>query len=115
MNMMFVGYRGLDLYNANRRDVVAPTYPEPTIFEGQYLTLADAMGDLITNSRLRSIVSSHPSCYQIQSRNGRTPSFNTGQPISCDKNELRNLELSSAADVVWSDLSCLSKGRQAVC
>lgn len=99
--VIFIGYRdGLPI----------PAYPEPTVNNGQQLTLRDAIGDLIIDDNLRRRVNSRLSDYQRESRAGRTRSFATGEPIACNRQNLRNLELPNATAVVLERFSLFNQG-----
>jgi DNA (cytosine-5)-methyltransferase 1 len=58
-----------------------PSYPEPsTPNEEDKVTVFDAIGDLIVDDRIREKVNPRESKYQIESKQGRTPSI-TGNTI----------------------------------
>ena len=99
--VIFIGYR---------RNLPAPAYPVPTVSQEQQLTLRDAIGDLINDANLRNRVNRNLSAYQRESRVGRTPSFVTGAPISCDRRHLRNLELPNSTDVVLERFDLFNQG-----
>lgn len=99
--VIFIGYR---------RNLPAPTYPEPIVTQEQQLTLRDAIGDLVNNANLRNRVNQNLSDYQRESRAGRTPSFNTGKPLPCDRSHLQNLELPNATDVVLERFDLFNQG-----
>lgn len=99
--VIFIGYR---------RNLPAPTYPEPIVTQEQQLTLRDAIGDLVNNADLRNRVNQNLSDYQRESRAGRTPSFNTGKPLPCDRRHLQNLELPNATDVVLERFDLFNQG-----
>lgn len=99
--VIFIGYR---------RNLPAPAYPVPTVSQEQQLTLRDAIGDLINDANLRNRVNRNLSEYQRESRVGRTPSFVTGAPISCDRRHLRNLELPNSTDVVLERFDLFNQG-----
>lgn len=86
--IIFIGYR---------KGLKAPQYPEPTVTPDQYLTLKDAIGDLIINKSKRSKVNQQLTQYQIDSRNGRTPGVD-GKPIAAV--ETKNTEQSKVTEVV---------------
>ena len=86
--IIFLGYRdGME----------PPRYPEPTIKNKNYLTLKDAIGDLITDEQIRLKVNPQYSQYQLESITGRTPAIN-GKPISSQF--LSNMELPNQTAVV---------------
>lgn len=99
--VIFMGYRN---------NLQAPSYPEPTIDIEHQLTLKDAIGDLVIDTNLRDRINRRLSDYQRESRAGRTPSFITGQPIPCDRRQLKNLELPKATDVVLERFSLFNQG-----
>lgn len=99
--VIFIGYR---------KNLPAPTYPEPTVTQKQQLTLKDAIGDLVNDTKLRNKINKKLSNYQKESRIGRTPSFVTGQPISCDKRHLKNLELPNSTDIVLERFNLFNQG-----
>lgn len=99
--VIFMGYRN---------NLQAPSYPEPTIDIEHRLTLKDAIGDLVIDTNLRDRINRRLSDYQRESRAGRTPSFITGQPIPCDRRQLKNLELPKATDVVLERFSLFNQG-----
>lgn len=98
---IFIGYR---------IDLPAPSYPTPTIDQGRHLTLKDAIGDLIFDENLRTKVNKKLSDYQKNSRDGRTPHFCTQKRISCNRNQLKNLELPKSSDVVSERFSLYAQG-----
>lgn len=69
--IIFMGYRD---------GLPAPTYPEPILSPTEYITLKDAIGDLISSEAVKNIVNSTYTQYQIDSINGRTPGID-GKPI----------------------------------
>lgn len=99
--VIFIGYR---------RGLTAPSYPEPTVASGKQLTLKDAIGDLVNDTDLRNKVNQRLSDFQKESRAGRTPSFITGKPISCDRRHLQNLELPNSTDVVLERFDLFNQG-----
>lgn len=99
--VIFIGYRN---------DLPAPQYPEPTVDKAHQLTLNDAIGDLVKGHDLDENGVYPLSDFQIASRNGRTPSFITGKPISCKRGVLKNLELPNATAVVLERFSLFNQG-----
>lgn len=99
--VIFMGYR---------KELPAPSYPEPTVESGNQLTLKDAIGDLVMDVNLRNMINPELSDYQRESRAGRTPHFVTGAPISCDRSQLQNLELPRSTDVVLERFSLFNQG-----
>lgn len=86
--IIFIGYR---------KGLKQPQYPEPTVTPENYVSLQDAIGDLITDKKQRGSVNKELSQYQIDSINGRTPGID-GKPIPSKK--LLNTELSRQTDIV---------------
>ncbi len=99
--VIFIGYRN---------DLTEPSYPEPTVAEDNYLTLKDAIGDLVMDSSLRGKVNSKLSSYQKESRAGRTPSLITGKPIPCDRKQLQNLEVPNSTEIVLERFTLFNEG-----
>lgn len=93
---IFIGYRDGEK---------APNYPTPTTAKKQ-LTLQDAVGDLITDSSIRSSIPE--SKYQKECKKGRTPDIN-GKPIPVGKN-LSCTELSNITEVVSERFSLFMQG-----
>lgn len=96
--IIFMGYRD---------DMAPPAYPEPTVTPENYLTLQDAIGDLITDSKKRKKHNAQPSEYQTASINGRTPDVN-GNPIPAKKR--LNIELPRQNDIVKERFSLFRQG-----
>ena len=86
--IIFMGYR---------KGLTPPEYPEPTVKPENRLTLLDAIGDLITDPLKRASINPHPTQYQLDSINGRTPTVD-GNPIPAKK--LTNTELPKQTDIV---------------
>lgn len=96
--IIFIGYRG---------DVKAPNYPEPTVSPEDYVSLKDAISDLIVDDNQRESISKHASKYQMESKRGRTPDIN-GNPIP--SNKALNTELSKMTQVVKERFSLYKQG-----
>ena len=96
--IIFIGYR---------KGLLAPEYPEPTVKPENYLTLKDAIGDLITDEDKRAQINPRATQYQMESRNGRTPTVD-GKPIPA--NIAKNTELSTITPVVEERFSLFSQG-----
>lgn len=99
--VIFIGYR---------KDLEAPSYPEPILDSKHHLTLKDAIGDLVNDANMRRKVNPRLSEYQRESRAGRTPHFVTGNPIPCDKRNLQNLELPNSTELVIERFSLFNEG-----
>lgn len=97
--IIFIGYR---------KGMTPPVYPEPTVTPENYLTLQEAIGDLITDTKIRKKKNPTLSQYQIESKNGRTPDIN-GNPIPSPKKTL-NTELSGIHDIVKERFSLFKQG-----
>ena len=96
--IIFMGYR---------EDMIPPEYPAPTVDPDHYVTLKDAIGDLIVDSDIKKQVNYRRSKYQIESANGRTPTL-SGKTISVKKPA--NTELSKMSDVVSERFSLFDAG-----
>lgn len=96
--IIFIGYR---------KGLTPPKYPEPLFKPNEYLTLLDAIGDLISDSDKRNTVNPKHTQYQIDSIKGRTPAID-GNPIPSPK--LMNTELSRQTDVVRERFELFSPG-----
>lgn len=59
--IIFIGYR---------RGLIPPEYPAPTVKPENYLTLQDAIGDLIVDDNVREGVCKELTPYQLASING---------------------------------------------
>ena len=86
--IIFIGYRD---------DMTPPKYPEPTVSPEKYVTLQEAIGDLITDPATRDKVNPRLSWYQEESRKGRTPGTD-GKPIAVK--EPMNTDLSRITKIV---------------
>lgn len=97
--IIFIGYRD---------DMMPPEYPKPTVKPENYLNLLDAIGDLITDSKIRKKNNRQISQFQIDSRNGRTPGID-GKPIPAPKKVMNN-ELPESSDLVVERFSLFMSG-----
>jgi DNA (cytosine-5)-methyltransferase 1 len=97
--IIFIGYR---------KGLKAPEYPSPTVKPENYLTLTDAVGDLISDRRKRNKACPELTQYQIESMNGRTPAKN-GKPIAAPKH-VKNNEYSHISDIVEERFSLFKEG-----
>ncbi len=97
--IIFIGYR---------KGLIEPHYPEPTTTSDNYVTLKDAIGDLISDENIGQSINANASSYQKESKAGRTPSFTTGKPIP--SSETKNTELSSMTKVVEERFSLFKQG-----
>lgn len=98
--VIFMGYK---------KGLTIPSYPEPTVKPENYLTLKDAISDLICNPGIRDSVSTELTKYQKESRAGRTPSFVTGKPIKL-RGKLKNLELPGLHDLIIERFALFEEG-----
>lgn len=96
--IIFMGYR---------KGLTPPQYPEPTVSPENYLTLQDAIGDLIGNEAARKKANATLTQYQIDSINGRTPDIH-GNPIKATRKN--NTELSKQTDVVIERFELFQEG-----
>lgn len=96
--IIFIGYR---------KGLTPPRYPEPTVSPENYLTLKDAISDLIVNDSTRQEIATHLTQYQIDSINGRTPDIH-GNPIKATRQN--NVELSKQTDIVIERFSLFEEG-----
>lgn len=97
--IIFIGYR---------KGLKKPNYPKPTVKPEEYLTLSDAIGDLISDERKKRKACPELTQFQIDSRNGRTPAKN-GKPIAAPKQVLNN-ECSNMSDIVEERFSLFHQG-----
>lgn len=97
--IIFMGYR---------EDMTPPQYPAPTVKPEKYITLKDAIGDLITDETIRQKVNPRLSKYQKDSIKGRTPGAD-GKPISSKKIITCN-DLSNITNVVEERFSLFRQG-----
>lgn len=96
--IIFIGYR---------KGLAPPQYPEPTVSPENYLTLKDAISDLIVNDSTRQEIATQLTQYQIDSINGRTPDIH-GNPIKATRQN--NVELSKQTDIVIERFSLFEEG-----
>ena len=96
--IIFIGYR---------KDLVAPSYPKPTVTPENFLTLQDAISDLIVDDNIRKEVCKEPTMYQLESIKGRTPTVD-GKPIQAT--EEKNMELPKQTKVVRERFGLFRQG-----
>lgn len=96
--IIFIGFKA---------GLTPPKYPEPTVSPDNYVTLKDAISDLIVNKATRKNVNHSLSQYQLDSINGRTPDIN-GNTIKAKKP--KNTELSKLTDIVAERFSLFKEG-----
>ena len=97
--IIFIGYK---------EGLKKPEYPKPTHKPSKYISLKEAIGDLITDENIRESVNPDLSRYQKQSIKGRTPGVD-GKPIS-SKGVVTCNELSNLTDVVRERFSLFKQG-----
>ena len=95
---IFIGYR---------EGLKRPEYPAPTFQPDNYITLQQAIGDLIVDETIRSDVNNKPSQYQIESRAGRTPVID-GRTIPTVTPS--NTELPNQSEIVRERFSLFNEG-----
>jgi DNA (cytosine-5)-methyltransferase 1 len=96
--IIFIGFR---------KGLTPPKYPKPIVDDTSYLTLTEAIGDLIVDGKIRSKVNPQISQYQLDSQNGRTPTIN-GTPIRTTPP--KNTELSKQTPIVVERFSLFKEG-----
>ena len=96
--VIFIGYR---------KGLACPNYPEPQYTRETYLTLSDAIGDLILDNTKNENVNSILSDYQKASIEGRTPKID-GVPIK--SSGVLNNELPKQTEVVKERFSLFKEG-----
>lgn len=96
--IIFIGFR---------KGLTPPKYPKPIVDSTNYLTLTEAIGDLIVNKEIKKRVNRQVSQYQRDSQNGRTPSIN-GTPIK--STAPKNTELSKQTPIVIERFSLFKEG-----
>lgn len=94
--VIFIGYR---------QDMQKPSYPLPTHTLEEYISIKEAISDLITNNGNSETM--ELSQFQKDSINGRTPDIN-GNPIK--SNEYTNIEKTVMTDVVRERFSLFRQG-----
>ena len=99
--IIFIGYK---------KGLKQPQYPEPIVAPENYVSLQEALGDLITDDKRRDLVNKELSQYQIDSINGRTPGID-GKTIPSKKK--LNIELSKQTDIVRERFSLFEPGETA--
>lgn len=97
--VIFIGYR---------EGEKEPKYPEPILRQENYLTLKDAIGDLICDDNIRKASNRGMKQYQKESKAGRTPDIN-GNPISC-RGKLTCTEKSKVTTIVTERFSLFQEG-----
>lgn len=96
--IIFMGYR---------KGLTPPQYPVPTVKPEDRVTLIEAIGDLITDTKKRKQINPTYTQYQLDSINGRTPGIN-GKPIPC--HSVLNTELPKQTNVVRERFELFAEG-----
>ena len=96
--VIFIGYK---------RGLTPPVYPEPKFNSDNYITLQEAIGDLISDDKLRKKYNPQKTAYQQESVQGRTPRID-GKPIS--SSIIMNNELSNQTEVVRERFALFNEG-----
>ncbi len=96
--IIFIGFR---------KGLTPPKYPKPIVDSTNYLTLTEAIGDLIVNKEIKKRVNRQVSQYQRDSQNGRTPSING---TSIKSTAPKNTELSKQTPIVIERFSLFKEG-----
>lgn len=96
--VIFIGYR---------EGQKVPSYPKPMFPKEKYLTLKDAISDLISDKDLKAKICPNLSNFQKESKNGRTPTID-GKPIKAK--EYKNTELPMISDIVSERFSLFRQG-----
>lgn len=98
--VIFMGYQ---------KGLMAPKYPEPIVKLEKYVTIQEAIGDLICDSNIKQQVNKGLSKFQKESKQGRTPSMKTGKPISLE-GDLKNLELPGLHNLIVERFALFEEG-----
>lgn len=98
--IIFIGYK---------KGIRKPKYPKPTVESKNYITMREAIGDLISNENQRKLVNKQKTKYQKESIQGRTPDVH-GNTITVKKNQVLNNEHSKMSDVVRERFSLFNEG-----
>ncbi len=96
--VFFIGYR---------QGLTPPSYPAPTVLPQNYVTLQDAIGDLISNDALRKKTNAPFSQYQLDSMTGRTPT-RAGNTLATKTQ--KNAELPKQTSIVKERFSLFQQG-----
>ena len=96
--IIFMGYR---------EGLTPPAYPEPTTKPEKYISIKNAISDLIKDPKIKAGVCKKKSKYQTESINGRTPNID-GKPIKAKA--VLNDELSGIHDIVTERFSLFRQG-----
>ena len=92
---------------AYKKGMMAPRYPRATHDENNFVSVQDAIGDLIQDANIKDKVNPVPSQYQLDSIRGRTPDVD-GNPIA--SNEITNNDFPRHFDLVKERFSLFEEG-----
>lgn len=95
--IIFIGYK---------KGEKKPNYPKPTVSPENYITLQDAISDLISDETGENTCK-ELTPYQRESINGRTPAID-GKPIKAT--EKKNTEISNQTEIVTERFSLFKQG-----
>lgn len=101
--IIFIGYK---------KGVSKPSYPIPKYKPENYITLKEAIGDLIIDPKIRKRVNIEKSNYQQDSKKGRTPKT-SGETIELNGN-ITCIELPKVSDIVKERFSLYKQGENSV-
>lgn len=96
--VIFIGYK---------KGLTPPQYPTPTTKPENYISLQEAIGDLITDEKNKNKFNKNISQYQKESNEGRTPKLD-GNTIKAD--EIKNTELPKQAELIKERYSLFKEG-----
>ncbi|MCE5220606.1 MAG: DNA cytosine methyltransferase [Clostridium sp.] len=96
------------IFIAYRNGENIPRYPEPTHIGDDKLTVLDAISDLIKDDNIRRAVSTNLTQYQIESRQGRTPTVQGNIPLG--DRALTNIEISRHSPIIVERSSLYNEG-----
>ncbi len=100
--------RNRAIFIAYKPDLQRPSYPEPMFDENNKISVLQAIGDLIVDSRIKNRLNRRLTDYQRESRNGRTPDI-SGLPLRRAR-QPKNHEFSNHADVIVERFSLYKNG-----
>ena len=92
---------------AYKKGMMAPRYPRATHDENNFVSVQDAISDLIQDANIKDKVNPVPSQYQLDSIRGRTPNVD-GNPIA--SNEIINNDFPRHFDLVKERFSLFEEG-----
>lgn len=97
--IIFIGYK---------KGLKKPNYPLPKLKPENYVTLKEAIGDLIIDPKIRKKINEKNSVYQKSSMKGRTPNIK-GVPIQSNGNITCN-EISNLSEIVKERFDLYKQG-----